>query len=95
MALGIVVTKDSVELRRPGTYYVNIRMIVTDDATEVINKVYQINYSTGQDPEFLIKNLQGTMQDDIDKYIAEQVVYNHVKLDNAVTYLNSNLTGGE
>lgn len=93
MALVITVTKEAVRLQNPNLYYIDINMVVIDGGSEVINQTFQINYNTGQDPESEIKSLKNQMQAAIDNYIAEQVVYNHAKLDNAVTWLNNNLTG--
>lgn len=94
MALVITVTKEAVQLQRPNLYHTGINLLVTDNAVEVINQIFQVNHNTGQDLEPKIKDLKNQMQAVIDDYVAEQVVYNHAKLDNAITWLNNNLSGG-
>lgn len=92
MALAIQVTKGSVRLYEPSTYYITINLTITDDSVEVINQSFECNYSPGQDPEETVKTLRDKMQKAIDTYKAEKTVYDHTKLDTAVTWLNNNLT---
>lgn len=93
MALGITVTKKEVTLPQPSLYSIVLNMVVTDAAVEVINKDYSIRYRPGQDIQVQVQAVQEQMQQDIDNYKASDVVFDHAKLDNAVTYLNTNLTG--
>jgi len=51
------------------------------------------HYGIGQDPELAIKKLQANMQETINNYKAEQVIFNHAKLIAGITYLNTNLVG--
>ena len=92
MALSIQVTKGSVRLHEPATYYITLNLTVTDDSVEVINQSFECNYSPGQDPEAEVKALKNKMQEAIDKYKAEKTIYDHAKLNTAVTWLNNNLT---
>jgi len=92
MALAIQVTKGPVRLKEPDTYYITVNMVVTDDSVEVINQSFECNYNPGQDPETEVKSLKVKMQRAIDKYIAEQTIYNHNKFTTAVTWLNNTLT---
>lgn len=94
MALVKTVTKESVRFQKPDLYYDTVKMVVTDDTVEVINQTFTINHRTGQDVEQKVKDLRDQMQELIDNYIAEQIIYNHPKFDTAVTWLNNNLTGG-
>ena len=67
MALSIEVTKGTVRLREPDTYYISVNLILTDDSVEVLNQSFECNYSPGQDPEIEVKSLKDKMQQVIDK----------------------------
>ena len=92
MALSIQVAKGAVRLYEPATYYITVNLVLTEDSVEVLNQSFECNYSPGQDPEVEVKALKDKMQKAIDKYKAEKTIYDHAKLNTAVTWLNNNLT---
>ena len=90
MALTATVTKKSVSLVQEKLYNVTFNLILTD-TTEVFNKDYSIKYRTGQNISTLTNKFIKLMQDDIDKYKAEQVIFNATQLNTAVNNVNSGL----
>ena len=90
MALTATVTKKSVSLVQEKLYEVTFKLILTD-TTEVFNKDYSIKYRTGQNISTLTNKFIRLMQDDIDKYKAEQVIFNATQLNTSVSNVNSGL----
>lgn len=64
-----------------------------DMKNAIIFEDFSLRYRTGQDVEAKVKEVEEQMQDTIDEYKGEQTIFNHTKLDIAVTYLNNNLVG--
>lgn len=90
MALTATVTKKSVSLVQEKLYEVTFKLILTD-TTEVFNKDYSIKYRTGQTISTLTNKFIKLMQDDIDKYKAEQVIFNATQLNTSLSNVNSGL----
>ena len=90
MALTATVTKKSVSLVQEKLYEVTFKLILTD-TTEVFNKDYSIKYRTGQNISTLTNKFIRLMQDDIDKYKAEQVIFNATQLNTSLSNVNSGL----
>ena len=93
MALQIEVTKVSVSEQMDKLWNITLNLKCTDDSVEVINQDFSISYRTGQDAEIKVKSLLAEMQEAIDDYKDEQQIFNHTKLDTAVTWLQNNLGG--
>jgi len=93
MALAVTVTKKAVTQNQEGMWHITLNMVCTDSAVEVINQDYTMRYKTGNDIEVVVKKSLEEMQRTINYYKSSQVVFNHTKLNNAVTYLNTNLVG--
>ena len=93
MALVIDVTKINVTLQMPKLYNITLNMTCTEDTVEVINKDFSIRYRTGDDINDKAVLFLELMQAEIDKYQEEQNIFNHTKMDNLVTYLETNLDG--
>lgn len=93
MALTIQVSKKSVDLLMPKLWTVTLNLTCLDGGEEVINQDFSKRYRTGQDLADLEAKYQKDMQKTIDDYKAEQVIFNHAKLDMAVINLNINLEG--
>lgn len=93
MALVITVIKKEVSLQQDKLWNIILNMICTDAAVEVINQDFSTRYRTGDDIDDKTAGLFADMQAVIDEYNAEQVVFDHAKMDTLVTYLNSNLAG--
>lgn len=91
MALVATVTKKPVSLSMPKMWMITLNMSLKDNDVEVLNKDYSIKYRTGD----LIPNKEAKfielMQADINKYKAEQLIYNNIQLDTAVTNVQAGL----
>lgn len=91
MAIVATVTKKSVVLVMPGQWIITINLSCADGEAEVINKDVSFDYKTGDN--IGLKNQYALIecQKIIDKYKAEQSIYNNALFDNLVTYVNTNL----
>ena len=92
MALVATPTKASVTITAVNQYSIGIRMVLTDNSVTVIDKVYSFDYHPGRDIAQLVLAVKARMQEDIDKYKAEQVVYGATAFTNAVAWVQANLT---
>lgn len=90
----ITVTKVDVTESQLGLYRFTLNVQIEDGGVEVFNRNYSTDYSLGQgqDPQANVEALLDDIQAEIDTYQTEQGYYDHVKFDNAVTYLAANLT---
>lgn len=91
MALTPTVTKKSVTQSMNKMWNITLNLSVMDGVDEVINKDFNLRYRTGQDVAVRVKTIGVEMQDEIDSYKGEQVIFNHAQLDTAVTWINNNL----
>jgi len=90
MALIPIVSKVSVTEMMPKQWSITLDLICTEDDLEVINQPISFEYKTGDDLDLKYAEVIAKRKKIIDKYIAEQAIFNHPKLDNLVTYLNAN-----
>ena len=95
MALVPTVTKVSVKESMDKMWIVTLNLSVEDDVLveEVINQDFSLRYRQGQDIEAKVKAIKDEVQEAIDDYKQEQVYFKHTKLNDAVTWLNANVTG--
>ncbi|KKM65970.1 hypothetical protein LCGC14_1485890 [marine sediment metagenome] len=93
MVLTLTVEKRSVTETMDKMWSIVLNLSALDGTEVVINKDFTLKYRSGQDVEEKVKALLTEMQEAIDDYKSEQAIFNHTKLDTAVTYLNNNLTG--
>ena len=93
MALTVNVTKKEVSEVMLGMWYITVNLKCLDGAVEVINQDISVKYKTGQDIAAKQATFLEKLQAIIDEYKAEQVIFNHTKMTNLVTYLNTNLVG--
>ncbi|KKM27732.1 hypothetical protein LCGC14_1571770 [marine sediment metagenome] len=91
MALTVVVTKVSVLEHMEKLWNITLNLQILDDAVEVHNENFPIRYRTGEDIADKEAKVQAMMQEAIDDYKAEQVIFDHAKMDTMVTNLNNNL----
>ncbi len=95
MALIIEVTKVSVTEQMNKLWNITLKLRLLDDVpepdVEVLNQDFSIRYRTGEDIEDKESKIQVMMQEAIDDYNAEQVIFDHAKMDTMVTNLNNNL----
>ncbi len=93
MALTLTVEKRTVTETMDKMWSIVLNLSALDGTEVVINRDFALKYRAGQDVETKIKVLLEEMQEAIDDYKGEQAIFNHTKLDAAITYLNNNLTG--
>lgn len=91
MALIPTVTKKSVTQSMNKMWNITLNLSVMDGVDEVINKDFNLKYRSGQDIVERVKTVGVEMQDELDSYKSEQVIFNHAQLDTAVTWINNNL----
>lgn len=93
MALAINVTKKNVSERFSGLWFITFNLQCLESDIEVINEDVSVIYKTGYDIDNKRQELLTKMQAIIDEWISEQQIFDHQKMDNLVTYLETNLTG--
>ena len=93
MALTIQVTKISVQQAMPKMWEIILNLTCLDTAVEVINQDFTERYRTGQALSDIGNRFLAAMQDAIDIYKAEQVIFTNPQMDTVVTALNNQLVG--
>ena len=94
MALAIEVTKETVSEQMDKLWNITLNMKLFDGSTEIVfEQDFSTRYRTGEDIANKESEIQIMMQDAIDDYKAEQVIFDHAKMDTVVTNLNNNLVG--
>lgn len=91
MALTANLTKKSVSLVQKDLWAVIFNFILLDGVIEVLNKDFSVNYRTGQTISYITQKFVNLIQEEINKYKSEQVIFNHPQLDNVVTAVKNNL----
>ncbi len=95
MALTVEVTKVAVTEQMDKLWNITLKLRLLDDVpepdVEVLNQDFSIRYRTGEDIANKEADLQIRMQETIDDYKDEQVIFGHAKTDTIVTNLNNNL----
>ncbi len=94
MALTIEITKETVSEQMDKLWNITFNMKLFDGSTEVVfEQDFSTRYRTGEDIADKESEVQTMMQDAIDDYKDEQVIFDHAKMDTMVTNLNNNLVG--
>ena len=93
MAFVHTVTEVSAKEQMEGLRNLIVNLTCEDDEVEVINKNFSKRFRTGQDPEIRIKELLIEMQNEINNYFDEKTIMASQKLNDAIDYLQNNLTG--
>lgn len=91
MVLAVIVTKNPVTKLMNQLWNISMNMKLTDETVEVINKDYSIRYITGDNIIEKTNQLSEQMQDDINTYKAEQVIFVNAQLDTAVSTVQAGL----
>ena len=91
MVLAVIVTKNPVTKLMNQLWNISMNMKLTDETVEVINKDYSIRYITGDNIIEKTNKLSEQMQDDINTYKAEQVIFVNAQLDTAVSTVQAGL----
>lgn len=90
MALTKTVTKKSVTNPQSKLYIITFNLKVSDGVSNVIDQDFSCEYRTGEVVTAKVAEITEKMQICVDRYKAEQVIFNSAGLDNAV----SNISGG-
>lgn len=85
------VTKKSVNLVQKDLYSITLNLSLTEGAVELLNKDFSERHRTGQAISTVTAKFTVAMQTEINKYKAEQVIYNHTQLNTAVTNIQNGL----
>jgi len=91
MAITKAITKVSVR-ESSGNKAITLRATVSDNGVEYAAQDFTLDYNQDKDVEVEVKKLQEKMQKFIDITIVDITYFNHIKLDNAVVFLNANCT---
>lgn len=91
MALVKTISKSAVTKIDEGLYGISVKLLLEDASVSVIDQDFTAKYKTGDDPLAVIKGLREQIQDAIDAYKEEQVLYNHQKFTDGVAWLISNV----
>jgi hypothetical protein len=92
MALSVSITKKSVTRQQDKLYNISVNMSLKDGVTEVLNQDFSIRYRTGDNIANKKAELQAKIQEVIDNYKAEQVLFNAVAFTNMCTNIQNGLT---
>ena len=90
MALSKTVTKKSVNYVQEKMHNIVFTLTLTDNSVEVLRQDFSCQYAQGDTPAEKVAKVTEQMQIVIDRYKAEQVIFNSVALNTAVT----NIQGG-
>ncbi len=95
MALISIVTKVSVlqNSQDDKIYILSANLSCTDSTVEVINQDFSVKYHSNRMVSEVEAELQVKMQSVVDKYKAEQVIFNAAAFDAALSNIQNNLVG--
>jgi len=91
MALTVMVTKESVTERMERCWMIAFRLVVTDDAAEVINEVVSQIYKPGYSIVEVGNKIKDQMQSIIDRHKAEQAILKNPTMDTAAAAIQAAL----
>lgn len=91
MVLEATVTKQSASKDATGIFSISMNLVLTDDAVEVINQDFAQVHNSANNISVARNEIMARMQDAIDEYKENLVVYNSAAFTDAVTYINENL----
>ena len=84
------VSKKSVRYTQEKLHSITFNLILTD-TVEVLNKDFSVEFRAGDNIATKISEVTSQMQTVIDRYKAEQVIFNSTALNNAVTSIQGGL----
>lgn len=85
------VTKGPVSLVQPKFYSVAFHLVLQDDGVTVIDQDFFVDFRTGDTIATKTAEIIEEMQAEINKYKAEQVIYDSAAFANAVTTVQNGL----
>ena len=91
MALTKAITKEDVK-ESSGNKNISLRLTISDDATEVATKVFNIDYKQGDDLQAAAQEMQEKMQEFADQVVADRNLYHNATLDAGIVWLNNNVS---
>ena len=87
----IIVTKKSVSKPRNGMFSITLNLKVTEDTTTLIDKDFTEIHKIEQTIVNTLNKFKTKMQEAIDFYKAEQVIFTSTQLNSAITVLEGGL----
>jgi hypothetical protein len=91
MALSIQITKKSISRQQDKLYNISVNFSLRDGTVEVLNQDFSIRYRTGDNIATKKIELQRQIQEVIDNYKAEQVLFNNAAFQTMCTNIQSGL----
>jgi len=97
MAYVVTITKETVSQLEDGEFSVSVKVVVTEDAETVLDKVYSKRYNTSVTIDEVETVLVNKIKNDWDEYLAEKGLYDNANFTTLVsnletmadTYMNS------
>ena len=86
-----IVTKKSVNYVQEKMHNITFNLKVTEGASELINQDFTCQYAQGDSPAQKVALMVEQMQICIDRYNAEQAIFNSAALDSAVAAIQGGL----
>jgi len=88
----IKLTKVSVVNSMPKLFVITLNFKLIEGTAELLSRDFSENYRTGQDVSEIVGRFRKKMQNTIDVYKSEQILFLHTQLDSAIATLENNLT---
>lgn len=85
------VSKKLVNLVQKDLYEITLNLSLKEGTVELLSRDFSEKYRTGQAISTVTAKFTAAMQAEINKYKAEQVIYNHTQLNTAVTNIQNGL----
>jgi len=89
--LTAIVSKKSVSYGQPKLHNITFNLVLKEDTVEVLNRDIQIQFLAGDSISSKVALVTGLMQDEIDKYKSEKVIFDSSQLNTAVTNIQNGL----
>lgn len=91
MVLVATVTKSLAFEDSTGIYIISMNLVLTDDAVEVINQDFSQIHNIANDITIARDEIMLEMQNAIDNYKTNKIIYDNAMFTDAVSYINTNL----
>jgi hypothetical protein len=89
MALTKTITKKSVKYGQEKLNIITFNLSLLDNAVEVLNQDFSVEFRLGDNVADKVAKVTELMQIAIDRYKAEQIIFNSTALNDAVTNISN------
>lgn len=89
--LSIIITKKSVKYGQEKLHIITFNLSLLDNAVEVLNQDFSCEYRQGDNPAQKVIEIKERIQIAIDRYKAEQQIFNSTALNNAVNSISGGI----